>query len=349
MPETTMGKPVPPAKKEGADRWRKRVLDIVESRETHGSVQTLPVDLIDRYEDQPRKDFPDSYIEFLATSMGAQGQKTAIVVTVHPENPARYMLVDGECRWRAHLHPILQRKVIQAIVRPQMTYEERYTHAILANFARSGHDAYELILAVKNMREKGFTATKIGEVFAKSAGWVINYYNLATKVDDRTLRLMAQAIPYKNRLRFNTAILITSLPTEVQFETALAVTKGGMSIRAARHYIETVAAKYGIKIGGISSEPNRRRASLKSLIVSVNESFPSFLANPNMDSDEFFKSFGRNGLENLSQLTEKAKIGLEDLMVKIATALQAIKKAEELPPPPARHKGRKGRKKHHKG
>lgn len=51
---------------------------------------------------QPRKFKPEAEIHALGDSMAQMGQKQPIVVRPHPEKEGEWMIVDGECRWRAH-------------------------------------------------------------------------------------------------------------------------------------------------------------------------------------------------------------------------------------------------------
>ncbi len=60
----------------------------------------LRVDQIDPDPDQPRKTFDE--IEQRAASIKAHTMLMPIVVRPNPESPNRFIIVDGECRWRAH-------------------------------------------------------------------------------------------------------------------------------------------------------------------------------------------------------------------------------------------------------
>ena len=70
----------------------------------------IPVSAIDRDPNQPRIDADDE----LKSSIEARGVLQAIIVRAHPDEKARYMIVDGERRWRGAKAAGL--RVIKAVV-----------------------------------------------------------------------------------------------------------------------------------------------------------------------------------------------------------------------------------------
>lgn len=67
-----------------------------------GGVMEIPTAHIEPDPDQPRKEFPPEYIEGLGASILAEGLLQPITVRKHPTAAGRYIIIAGECRWRAH-------------------------------------------------------------------------------------------------------------------------------------------------------------------------------------------------------------------------------------------------------
>jgi ParB/RepB/Spo0J family partition protein len=78
---------------------------------------SLPVDIIDS-EIQDRKLFRKEHIDGMAGSIQVDGQLSPILVTPSPDDPSRYLIVFGECRWRAIKQ--LGDRPINATIRPDL-------------------------------------------------------------------------------------------------------------------------------------------------------------------------------------------------------------------------------------
>jgi len=66
-------------------------------------VYHLPTAQIEPDPSQPRKEFPADYLEEIGTSIVAEGLLQPITVRRHPNKDGFYMIIAGECRWRAHV------------------------------------------------------------------------------------------------------------------------------------------------------------------------------------------------------------------------------------------------------
>ena len=88
---------------------------------------TIPMRAVDRNPDQPRTKFDQATLEELAASIRANGLLQPIVVRkVKVKNEARFQIVAGERRWRAH--KLLRAKRIKAEiadVQKELDIEER--------------------------------------------------------------------------------------------------------------------------------------------------------------------------------------------------------------------------------
>jgi ParB family transcriptional regulator, chromosome partitioning protein len=82
-------------------------------REDGGLVLQIPLDLIESNPYQTRSNVDDNYLEELAASIEANGVLQPI--TVRPGKDGRYLLIAGECRWRASR--LAKKETIPALVR----------------------------------------------------------------------------------------------------------------------------------------------------------------------------------------------------------------------------------------
>ena len=69
---------------------------------TASQIRYLPTAHVEPDPDQPRKDFDPAYIAELGASIQAEGLLQPITVRAHPAKADHFLIIAGECRWRAH-------------------------------------------------------------------------------------------------------------------------------------------------------------------------------------------------------------------------------------------------------
>lgn len=116
----------------------------------------IPLDKITRNPKQPREDFPLEYIEQLAASIKARGLIQAI--TIREVGHERYMIVAGECRYRAH--QLLGAETIRAEV-VAIDEREMQFQAIIENLQRRNMNPIEEAKAFQSLLDRGYTAEEI--------------------------------------------------------------------------------------------------------------------------------------------------------------------------------------------
>ena len=132
-------------------------------------LQSIPVDLINRNLDQPRKLFDVNELEELADSIQSEGLMQPI--TVRPDGEGGYQIVAGERRWRAHC--ILQHRgepgfdTIPCHVK-QMDDLTRDISAIVENLLRVDIAPLEEASAFGRLVDRGMTAADIAKRTGKS-------------------------------------------------------------------------------------------------------------------------------------------------------------------------------------
>lgn len=80
-----------------------------------GGVQKVSLHLIDRNPDQPRKTFPQQDLLAFAEVLRNEGQQMPVILI--PQDEGRYMLFDGERRWRSA--PLAGWKTIDAVIKSE--------------------------------------------------------------------------------------------------------------------------------------------------------------------------------------------------------------------------------------
>ena len=82
------------------DEASAEAISAVEATPIQGQ-RTLPIELIQRNPDQPRRDFAEAEIEELAASIRENGVLQPILVRPAPGVAGEFQIVAGERRWRA--------------------------------------------------------------------------------------------------------------------------------------------------------------------------------------------------------------------------------------------------------
>jgi len=191
-------------------------------------------------------------IEDLAGSINAVGQTTPVLVTEISENPKfDAQLVDGERRLRACKH--LRVPVMAFIWDGKTDPEDIYARSVAANFGRQAHDCIEISKAVQRFKNNGKTVEEISNIFGKSVAWVNQHYSLRTldpmvqgwliprvvdekKKSDEGL-LSSESRKIKAPLSFSLALLLVSLPAQMQIAAGRNIIADNMSLVEARRHI----------------------------------------------------------------------------------------------------------------
>ena len=135
-------------------------------------IYEIPLDIIDRYESQPRESFDDALGE-LADSIKEHGLLQPIIVSVHGD---RYRIVAGERRFRAAM--LNKMPTIRAIVR---SYDEKKTFevALIENLQRENLNSIEEAKALNELKEKyGLTLDQISKTIGKNKTTISNSMRL---------------------------------------------------------------------------------------------------------------------------------------------------------------------------
>lgn len=192
----------------------------------------IPIELIGRNPDQPRKVFTEAEIDELAASIREKGVLQPVLVRPAAGGAEGYQLVAGERRWRAAQKVGL--KAIPALVR-ELDDLEVLEIGIVENVQRADLNAIEEAMAYKALQDRfARTQDAIAQVVGKSRSHVANtlrLLNLPHDVQDHVLygRLSA------GHAR---AIATAAHPGEL----AERVIAGGLSVRQAEKLVREASS-----------------------------------------------------------------------------------------------------------
>ncbi|HEX2815638.1 MAG TPA: ParB/RepB/Spo0J family partition protein [Phenylobacterium sp.] len=183
----------------------------------------LPIELVHRNPDQPRRHFPAEEIAELEASIRDKGVLQPILVRPSPKTPGEFEIVAGERRWRAAQRAGL--KAIPALVR-MLDDDKAFEIAIVENVQREDLNAMEEAQAYASlMRRMAYTQDKAATAVGKSRSHVAN-----------TLRLLQLPESVQDHVLFGRltagharAILSAAFPEAL----AQAIVDKGLSVRDA--------------------------------------------------------------------------------------------------------------------
>lgn len=142
----------------------------------------IPIELIRRNPDQPRRRFGEAEISELADSIREKGVLQPVLVRPAPDAPGEYQLVAGERRWRASQQAGL--RAMPALVR-ELDDRQVLEIAIIENVQRSDLGVIEESLSYKALMERfGRTQEEVAQVVGKSRPHVANALRLLTLPDE---------------------------------------------------------------------------------------------------------------------------------------------------------------------
>lgn len=194
-------------------------------------VREIPIELIHRNPDQPRKSFAESDLLELSDSIREKGVLQPILVRPSPKTEGEYEIVAGERRWRASQKAGVA--VMPALVR-DLDDLQVLEIAIVENIQRSDLNAIEEALGYKALMDRfGRTQDSVASAVGKSRSHVANtlrLLNLPPAVQDHVLH---------GRLSAGHARAIATSDNPVAL--AERIVAAGMSVREA----ETLARKGG--------------------------------------------------------------------------------------------------------
>ena len=226
-------------------------------------LRTIPLELLQRGQYQPRLDMRQDTLEHLADSIRVQGVVQPIVVRpiAGKGSEQRYEIVAGERRWRAAQLAGLQD--IPAVVR-DIPDESAIAMALIENIQREDLNPLEEARALDRLiREFGLTHAEAAEAVGRSRASVSNLLRLQ-ELSDKVKQLLED-----RRIEMGHARALLSIANATQqFDAARRVVGKGLSVRETEGLVKRL-------LEGGTGKPARKTASkspdIRRLEIEVSE------------------------------------------------------------------------------
>lgn len=196
-----------------------------------GSINTLPVDVLERGRYQPRRDFNPELLQELADSIAAQGVVQPIVVRPI-EAEGRYEIIAGERRWRASQQAGLDE--IPVVIR-DVSDQTAMAMALIENIQRDDLNPLEEAEALHRLlNEFELTHEKIAQAVGKSRTTVTNLLRLLELNGD------VKEYIYNRKMEMGHARALLGLKEKAQSDAAKQVVAKGLSVRDTEKLVRSL-------------------------------------------------------------------------------------------------------------
>ena len=212
-----------------------------------GSLQLLPLDIIQRGKYQPRVDMHQESLQELADSISVQGVIQPIVVRSIGEE-GHYEIIAGERRWRAAQLAGLHE--IPAVIR---AVEDRAAIAIalIENIQREDLNPLEEARALERLiKEFEITHEQAAEAVGRSRAAVSNLLRLLD-LDDAV-----KAMVESGQLEMGHARALLALAGAKQIEAARQVVSRGLTVRATEGLVKSLQRPQAAKPVAVKKDAN---------------------------------------------------------------------------------------------
>lgn len=158
---------------------------------TAGTVNEVAIDLIDRDETQPRKNFAQDNLLELQKSIEAHGILQPLVVT--KTDDGRYRIIAGERRFRAARAAHLTS--IPVVIKEDLTSRQALEMALIENLQREDLNPMEEALALNRLiKDHQLTHAEVADRIGKSRSAITNAIRLLELPEELSERVAAGAL-----------------------------------------------------------------------------------------------------------------------------------------------------------
>lgn len=281
----------------------------------------IPIDQIARDPNQPRTRFVKKKIEGLARSIKKYGLRKAIEVRpvkLANDPKIKYMIVDGECRWRAH--KLIGKSEIRASIDESgITLREAYVSSVILNFHKTDHTPVEIAMIIGKLLRDGVAVEEMVDIFGHKPSWIAKYRKLL-KLSSKVQETMNPELPEDQQIMFPVAILLANLPHALQETVAEEIISEKRSMVSAKALIRSRAHEVGIKFRGKSNSSEGTFSSMRRFVEAASERIDAFIALPDEIVDRMGKYRSTDELDNLDKEAVSVIAKLESLRRVIAKA-----------------------------
>lgn len=211
--------------------------------------KSVPIEKIEPNPDQPRRDFDESALQDLASSISAKGIIQPLIVRPNPRKSGAFEIVAGERRWRAAQLAKLHQ--VPVIVR-EFDDTEVLEVAIIENIQRADLNPVEEAAGYSQLMERfGHTQEKLAQALGKSRSYIANLVRL--------LGLPEDVLAYLRDGRLSAGHARALITSDDPSALASQVVKKGLSVRET----EKLAKKDGGNIFSDEGAPKKKPGAQK--------------------------------------------------------------------------------------
>lgn len=227
---------------------------------TLGQPYPVKYSQVDPNPDQPRRYFNSAGLEMLADSIQTSGQEVPIKICTNPNAKGRFLLIDGERRWRA-FGLIAKRTnsdpLIQSFIEVIRDTKELFRKSWIANLLREDISPIDEAAGLAKFKENGETFESLALMTGKSITYIENYLKLHT-LPDQVKELMSPDRPKELRLTVTAAIDIVRSTKDqmLRFEIANESIERQLNIYDTRTLIQQRTGVSGERFGGFKRKPS---------------------------------------------------------------------------------------------
>jgi ParB family chromosome partitioning protein len=183
----------------------------------------IPIELLRRNPEQPRRSFPEAELQELADSIREKGVLQPVLVRPAPGAPGEFQIVAGERRWRAA--QLAGLRVLPAMVR-ELSDLDVLEIGIIENVQRADLNPLEEALGYRALMDRfGRTQEQVSQTVGKSRSHVANTLRLLA-LPDTVQTYLADSLLSPGHAR---AIATAADPTAL----ARHIIERGLSVREA--------------------------------------------------------------------------------------------------------------------
>lgn len=206
-------------------------VDILLSSESDVMGVIVPIDLLQSNPFNARYYYDDSVIDLLAESLLNDGQKQSVLITNDPENTSRFIIIDGEYRFRAskaaNMHSL------RCDFYPNVTKEELYYVSNLVNERRTAQTVFDNAKAWQKIIDEGVVANaaEVALLVKKNASIVSKTLSLNSLDESVTKILSFSDKGIGLAIAYEFSLLSKSIDLEKSLEIAQRIANGELTIK----------------------------------------------------------------------------------------------------------------------
>lgn len=158
----------------------------------------IPLHLIDADPSQPRREFPETELKELISSIRAQGVLTPLTIEKDyaTDKVGRYLLLDGERRYRSAKRLNLETVPATVIAGP-LSFEERTIKRFHIQEQHQSWSTFDTARAIYDFKmQSGLSIIDISEKLGKFASHVHGFLSIADFSLDAQEQLLANKVPF---------------------------------------------------------------------------------------------------------------------------------------------------------